>query len=126
MTNQEAIEILIKQVDGIPSDVWDEDCVKFANAVNFAIKALYTMDFVEDMSNEISRLKAEQKSKGKCKDCKNYYPYCEQFTNNPRGDGFCGNFKMTSDGYHYINCDDNWYCADFCPKEDMRGNENDH
>ena len=121
MTNQEAVEIIHRVAMNTPVGNIVDKHKDFYEALDLAIKALNTMDFVEDMSNEISRLKAEQRPKGKCKDCKNYYPYFEQFTNNPRGDGFCGNFKMTSDGYHYINCDDNWYCADFCSKEDMKG-----
>lgn len=40
MTNKEAITILVKEVEGIPSDVWDEQSDKFADAVHLAIKAL--------------------------------------------------------------------------------------
>jgi hypothetical protein len=52
----------------------------------------------------------------KCKNCKNYYTYYKQFTNEPRGDGYCAIARMTSDGLHYINCTDEWSCADFSPK----------
>lgn len=44
MTNKEAIKILLKEVDGIPSDVWDENCDKFADAVQLAIQALIDID----------------------------------------------------------------------------------
>ena len=40
MTNKEAITILVKEVEGIPSDVWDEQSDKFADAVHLAIKVL--------------------------------------------------------------------------------------
>ena len=40
MTDKEAIEVLLKEVDGIPSDVWDEGCEKFENAVKRAVQAL--------------------------------------------------------------------------------------
>lgn len=40
MKTKEAAKILKDQVNGIPSDVWDEDCEKFSEAVNLAIRAL--------------------------------------------------------------------------------------
>ena len=107
MTNQEAIEIVKTFREAMDSPITEYRDI-LLGALDMAIEAL-----------------ENERPKGKCKDCKNYYPYFEQFTNKPRGDGFCGNLKMTSDGYHYINCDDNWCCANFCPKEDMRGNDND-
>ena len=65
----------------------------------------------------------EERPIGECKDCKYYYPYHEQFTRKPRGDGYCEFARMSSEGVTYINCSDNWSCADFCPKADMRGKE---
>jgi len=40
MKTKEAAKILTDHVNGIPSDVWDEDCDKFTEAVNLAVKAL--------------------------------------------------------------------------------------
>lgn len=62
-----------------------------------------------------------ERPKGECKDCEHYYSYCEQFTNKPRGDGYCNIVRMSSEGVTYINCSDNWGCADFCPKAEMKG-----
>lgn len=76
MTNQEAIKILSHQLwltnssielikDGNKFCGSLEENEEWASCLDLAIKALNTMDFVEDMSNEISRLKAEQRPKGK-------------------------------------------------------------
>lgn len=54
-------------------------------------------------------------TKGECKMCKYYQPYYQQFTNKPRGDGYCAIVRMTPEGMTTINCSDNWHCADFCP-----------
>lgn len=67
--------------------------------------------------------KYEENSQGKCESCKYYYQYYEQFTHNPRGDGYCGIARMSPEGMTHINCSDDWYCADFCPNADMRGCE---
>lgn len=63
MTNTEAIEILLKEVDGIPSDVWDDNAEKFKEAVSIAVKALSkkraasafippTLEEIQDYINE--------------------------------------------------------------------------
>lgn len=46
-----------------------------------------------------------------CKTCKHYKPYTEQFTNIPRGDGYCEIERMSQEGIVNINCDDYFGCA---------------
>ena len=50
---------------------------------------------------------------GKCKTCKNYQPYYEQFSNKPRGDGFCRIVRMAYEGATTINCHDEFSCSDY-------------
>ena len=57
MTNQEAINLISRN-----KSVFQHDA-EMLMALDIAINALNTMDFVEDMSNEISRLKKELKGK---------------------------------------------------------------
>ena len=49
----------------------------------------------------------------KCKTCKYYHPYYEQFTNKPRGDGYCAIERMTPEGITTINCNDDFNCSDY-------------
>ena len=60
----------------------------------------------------------EQVSVIRCKDCEHYRPYLTQFTNTPRGDGYCKLFHLTTEGEVNINCYDDWYCAWGRKKED--------
>lgn len=55
--------------------------------------------------------------KGKCKTCNYYHPYCEQFTNEPRGDGYCVIARMTPEGLTTINCTDEFGCSDYQEKQ---------
>lgn len=55
----------------------------------------------------------EQRPQGTCKTCKYYVPYREQFSNRQRGDGYCKSTITTSEGQAYINCHDEWYCANY-------------
>ncbi len=50
---------------------------------------------------------------GKCKTCKHYQPYYEQFSNKPRGDGFCRIVRMAYEGATTINCHDEFGCSDY-------------
>lgn len=50
---------------------------------------------------------------GECKTCKYYHPYFEQFTNIPRGDGYCVIARMTPEGMTTINCNDEFGCSDY-------------
>ncbi len=52
-----------------------------------------------------------ERSHGECKTCKHYVPYREQFSNRPRGDGYCKSTITNAEGEAYINCHDEWYCA---------------
>lgn len=51
--------------------------------------------------------------KDECKTCKHYRPYLEQFSNEPRGDGYCSIARMTPEGMTNINCNDDFYCSDY-------------
>lgn len=58
----------------------------------------------------------EQKSErphAECRTCKHYVPYREQFSYGYRGDGYCKSTITTSEGQAYINCHDEWYCANY-------------
>lgn len=48
-----------------------------------------------------------------CKTCKNYHPFCKQFSNEPRGDGYCTIARMTPEGMTTINCNDEFGCSDY-------------
>ena len=50
---------------------------------------------------------------GECKTCKYYHPYYKQFSNEPRGDGYCVIARMTSEGMTTINCNDEFGCSDY-------------
>ena len=50
---------------------------------------------------------------GKCKTCKHYQPYYKQFSNEPRGDGFCRIVRMAYEGATTINCHDEFSCSDY-------------
>ena len=93
MTNKEAIEILSNRLNTYYCT--DEDL----QALDLAIKAL------------------EERLQGECKTCKYYHPYCEQFTNEPRGDGYCVIARMTPEGMTTINCTDEFGCSDYQEKQ---------
>lgn len=57
--------------------------------------------------------KYEERPHGECKTCKHYIPYMDQFSYRPRGDGYCKSTITTSEGQAYINCHDEWYCANY-------------
>lgn len=58
-------------------------------------------------------LLAQERPHGTCKTCKHYNPYREQFSYRNRGDGYCKSTITTSEGNAYINCHDEWYCANY-------------
>lgn len=53
----------------------------------------------------------------KCKTCNYYHPYFEQFSNEPRGDGYCVIARMTPEGLTTINCNDEFGCSDYQEKQ---------
>lgn len=58
----------------------------------------------------------EERPHGECKTCKNYIPYREQFSyglHRYRGDGYCKSTITNAEGQAYINCHDEWYCANY-------------
>lgn len=56
----------------------------------------------------------EERPHGTCKTCKHYVPYRNQFSYGNRGDGYCKSSTITnSEGQAYINCHDEWYCANY-------------
>ena len=55
----------------------------------------------------------EPRPHGECKTCKHYAPYREQFSYRYRGDGYCKRTVTTADGEEYMNCHDEWYCANY-------------
>lgn len=50
---------------------------------------------------------------GTCKTCKYYVPFRDQFSNRQRGDGYCKSTITNAEGQAYINCRDDWYCANY-------------
>lgn len=50
---------------------------------------------------------------GECKTCKYYVPFRDQFSNRQRGDGYCKSTITNAEGQAYINCCDDWYCANY-------------
>jgi hypothetical protein len=68
---------------------------KQREAINLAIEAL------------------QERPQGECKTCRYYHPYYEQFSNEPRGDGYCVIARMTSEGMTTINCNDEFSCSDY-------------
>ena len=59
--------------------------------------------------NDIKRPQSEHK----CKTCKYYHPYYEQFSNELRGDGYCVIARMTPEGLTTIYCNDEFSCSDY-------------
>ena len=57
--------------------------------------------------------KADARTQGECKTCKYYHPYYAQFSNKPRGDGYCVIARMTPEGMTTINCNDEFGCASY-------------
>ena len=87
-------------------DKENHNCPRYCEVIKEAIKAL-----------------EERRQQANCKACKYYHPFYKQFMNIPRGDGYCVIARTTPEGITTVNCYDSWYCADFCMKEDARGNE---
>ena len=65
--------------------------------------------FVED----INKAPTVELSHETCKTCKYYVPYKDQFLNRPRGDGYCNSNITALEGNAFINCHDEWYCANY-------------
>ena len=96
-----------------------EEAIEILN--NFIIGGFYFDDGLgceefDDIEKEAFRMAIEalkEPKHGECKNCKHYQPYRDQFSNNPRGDGYCKNPVYTPEGQTYMNCHDEWFCADF-------------
>ena len=69
--------------------------------------------YVQGFINSINKLPEAERPNGTCKTCKHYIPYKEQFSYRNRGDGYCKSTITTSEGNAYINCHDEWYCANY-------------
>lgn len=69
MTDEKAIEILLKEVDGIPSDVWDESAEDFADAVQIAVYAI--KQIAEDYGKWIIHKDFNESIKFGCNKCGN-------------------------------------------------------
>jgi len=62
----------------------------------------------------LRKFKAEnERPQGKCKTCRYYHPYEEQFSIKPRGDGYCVIARMSPEGMTTINCNDEFGCSDY-------------
>lgn len=61
----------------------------------------------------LSVINNAQTVESKCKTCKYYHPYLKQFSNEPRGDGYCVIARMTPEGMTTINCNDEFGCLDY-------------
>ena len=73
-----------------------------------------TLDFIDiDYTHLNKTIRYEQRQHGTCKTCKNYNPYRDQFSYGYRSDGYCKSPIATSEGNAYINCHDEWYCANY-------------
>lgn len=55
----------------------------------------------------------EKKPQGKCKTCRYYHMYFKQYSNEPRGDGYCVIARMTPEGMTTMNCNDEFGCSDY-------------
>lgn len=55
----------------------------------------------------------EKRPQGKCKTCRYYHPYFKQYSNEPRGDGYCVIARMTPEGMTTMNCNDEFGCSDY-------------
>ena len=62
---------------------------------------------------DIARECLKEKPHGTCKTCKYYVPYKDQFSYRNRGDGYCKSTVTTSEGQAYINCHNEWFCANY-------------
>lgn len=76
------------------------------------------MKYIVDIKGEIEGdyaiiCKYGETPHGKCKTCKYYHPYYKQFSDEPRGDGYCVIARMTPEGMTTINCNDEFGCSDY-------------
>lgn len=108
MIVKDAIEILKSIQDGLEETKFLERC-----SIDMAIEALQENESLAKTVIEASELLRKQRPHGECKTCKNYHPYLEQFSYKPRGDGYCENPVTTPEGVTYMNCRDEWYCANY-------------
>lgn len=90
---------------------WENYCPLLHERVGYDYNEPYTP---KDHRRENCPLKeVEERPHGECKTCKHYVPYREQFSYRHRGDGYCKSAITTSEGEAYINCHDEWYCANY-------------
>ena len=74
---------------------------------------VFRLSIDEIIKDYIDTAPTVEMTRGNCQTCKYYHPYCEQFTNKPRGDGYCVIARMTPEGMTTINCNDEFSCSDY-------------
>ena len=55
----------------------------------------------------------DERPHGTCKTCKHYVTYRGLFSYGESGDGYCKSDITNSEGKAFINCHDEWYCANY-------------
>ena len=95
-------------------------CLVYCDMEGFAITEDGDLVLMDECGNVVycdtDRFKVvfeDDRQHGTCKTCKHYVPYKEQFSHGNRGDGYCKSTITTSEGQAYINCHDEWYCANY-------------
>ena len=76
-------------------------------------KIFALVDRMPTLPNPCGKPCAFERPQGTCKTCKYYAPFREQFSNRQRGDGYCKSTITNAEGKAYINCHDEWYCANY-------------
>lgn len=103
-------EAMIRRLESLYKEAVDNSDKE---ALFYAIEALQENESLARSVNEASELLRKKRPHGTCKTCKHYTPYREQFSYGYRGDGYCKSTITTSEGNAYINCHDEWYCANY-------------
>ena len=75
------------------------------------INTTITCERISSCRRAVASKKADMMKE--CRTCKYYVPYIEQFSYKRSGDGYCKSILTTSEGQAYINCHDEWYCANY-------------
>ena len=86
------------------------DCVRCIHSVVCKYRSGNEQPWIVEHCKLAAR---DERPRGECKTCKHYVPYRDQFSYGYRGDGYCKSTITTSEGNAYINCRDEWYCANY-------------
>ena len=86
------------------------DCVRCTHCVVCKYRSSNEQLWIKEHCKLAAR---DERQHGTCKTCKHYAPYRDQFSYGYRGDGYCKITITTSEGNAYINCHDEWYCANY-------------